>query len=96
MREALASKNLPWRLDLVGRSRYLDDLKLTRRFHEALERDLAKLLDESLAEQADVPALVEDAARKNGLNPELLQRAVVKLGLVEKFEARLPNANARS
>lgn len=80
VREALSARNLPLRLDLVGRSRYLEDLGIEPRFREALERDLRALLDEAPAGE-EAEARVAGVARRHGLNPELLRKAMDKLGL---------------
>lgn len=69
-REALAPTNLRHRLDLVGRTRYLADLGIERRFNQSLAIELGELLR---AEK------VEEAAKRHGLPRELLEKAAAKL-----------------
>ncbi len=78
-REALAPRNLRQRLDLVGRTRYLADLGIERRFEEELRAQLHALLEQS--RKATLEDAVDHVARQQGLSGELLARAVKKLGL---------------
>jgi hypothetical protein len=86
-REALAPRNFGWRLDLLGRSKYLDDLDIKRRFNESLGAEVRQLIGS--VEGATVDALVQAAAKKRGVAPELLARAVDKLGIAAELKRQL-------
>lgn len=85
IREALSPHNLGLRLDMLGRTRYLDDLRIEKKFREALSRDLRKMLDESSEAAESVEALIELTAKKHALHAELLERAVTRLGLGKHY-----------
>lgn len=91
-REALAPKNLAARLDLLGRSRYLTDLGIERKFREALSRDLKQLLERYTGEAHSLEELAERAGRQQGAPKELLLRAIDKLGLTDTFKDQLGDA----
>ncbi len=86
VREALSPKTLALRLDLLGRTRYLEELGIEKKFRQSLANDLEALLDENADAADDDRALVELVAKKEGLNAELLERAVEKLGLITPDE----------
>jgi hypothetical protein len=83
IREALSPRNLSYRLELLARTRYLEDLGLERRFPDALKRDLRELITEVQEAVTSVPELVELLARQHALQPELLRRGLEQLGLLE-------------
>ncbi len=85
VREALSPKNLSLRFDLLGRSRYLQDLNIEAKFQTALARDLDKLLKEANIE-GDFAQTVRTVARNNALNHELLGKTVERLGLWREDE----------
>jgi hypothetical protein len=85
IREALAPSNLNFRLQLLFRARYLADLKIEKRFSEALVRDLTRLLDESVDATSSAQQLVSTTAKKYAMVEELLLRAVEKLGLTQRY-----------
>lgn len=85
VREALDPSNLPLRLSLLGRQRYLADLKIEKRFTDALTRDVTKLLDDSAEAATTVADLVALTAKKHALVPDLLNRAVDLLGLTRRY-----------
>jgi len=85
IREALDPANLTLRLSLLGRQRYLADLKIEKRFTDALTRDVTKLLDDSAEAANTVSELVELAAKKHAIVPDLLNRAVDRLGLTRRY-----------
>lgn len=80
VREALSPKNLTARFDLLGRSRYLQDLGIEAKFQTALSRDLDRLL-KAAANEGDFTAVLRTVAVENGLNLELLTKTVDRLGL---------------
>jgi hypothetical protein len=80
------------RLDLLGRAKYLGDLGIRRRFDDTLREDLRKLLERLAPEATDAAGLIQLAARHQGTNPELLERAIEKLGLAEELRKRFPAA----
>lgn len=84
-REALSPRNLALRLDLLPRSRYLEDLGIERKFRDALERDLSALVDEVKDGVTSVPDLVELLSRQHALHADSLRRALEKLGLLETW-----------
>jgi hypothetical protein len=85
VREALDPANLPLRLQLLGREKYLADLKIEKRFTDALTRDVTKLLDDCAEAAKTVPELVAMTAKKHALVEDLLSRAVERLGLVRRY-----------
>lgn len=85
VREALDPANLSHRLSLLGRDRYLADLKIEKRFADALARDVMKLLDDSAEAASSVAELVALTARKHALVPDLLNRAIDRLGLTRRY-----------
>ncbi|MDX2008980.1 MAG: hypothetical protein SFW67_02260 [Myxococcaceae bacterium] len=85
VREALDPSNLPLRLQLLGRGKYLADLKIEKRFTEALTRDVTKLLDDCAEAAKTVPELVTMTAKKHALVEDLLSRAVERLGLARRY-----------
>jgi hypothetical protein len=80
VREALSTSNLSARLELLQNAKYLGDLKIVRRFKEALVRDLLELL-EQLPVMSDLDTLTAAAARRHALDPEALRRAIDRLGI---------------
>ncbi len=87
-KEALSPRHLALRLDLVGREKYLDDLKIADRFKSSLHADLEPLLAEALP-AADLDALAAAAAKKHGLDAGRLRRAMTHAGLDQTFTPRL-------
>ncbi|MFZ5442690.1 MAG: hypothetical protein ACOZQL_21955 [Myxococcota bacterium] len=85
IKEALAPANLPLRLDLLFRSRYLEDLRIDRRFTQGLKKQLEELIDEVADAATDVPTLVDMLSRQHALHAESLRRALEKLGLLEPW-----------
>ncbi len=85
VREALSTRNLPMRLEMLGRGKYLADLKIVRRFKEALVRDILELL-EALPVMADLDQLVVLAAKRHALNPESLRTAIERLGIETQLD----------
>jgi hypothetical protein len=88
-REALSPKNLAARLDLLGRSKYLRELGIEKKFREALGRDLRDLLGRYAPESHSLDELAEQVGRQHGAPRELVLRAIDKLGLTEAFKDRL-------
>ena len=80
VREALSPKNLTARFDMLGRSRYLQDLGIEAKFQTALTRDLEKLIKAS-ADEGSFEAVLKAVSLQNGLNLELLTKTVDRLGL---------------
>jgi hypothetical protein len=93
-REALAPRNLSARLDLLGRTRYLTDLGIEKKFREALTRDLKELLGRYTGEAHSLDELAEHVSRQQGAPRELVLRAIDKLGLTETFRERLGDTAA--
>lgn len=85
-REALSPKHLASRIDLLGRGRYLSDLGIRRKFDEALRGDLKKLLQSCAPRAQNTEDLIAAAAHHEGVQPELLSRAVEKLGLADEAQ----------
>lgn len=85
VREALSTRNLPLRLDLLQQAKYLGDLKIVRRFKEALARDLLELLEE-LPVMSDLDELTAAAAKRRALNPQSLRRAIDRLGIEAQLD----------
>lgn len=85
IKEALAPENLSLRLELLFRTRYLEDLRIDRKFTTALEAELRALVDEVRDAATSVPTLVDLLSRQHALHPESLRRALEKLGLLEPW-----------
>lgn len=85
IKEALAPENLALRLELLFRTRYLEDLRIDRKFATALETELRALVDEVRDAATSVPTLVDLLSRQHALHPESLRRALEKLGLLEPW-----------
>lgn len=85
VREALSTPNLKMRLDLLGRGKYLADLKIVRRFKDALERDLLDVL-EALPVMPDLDLLIAAAAKKHALPAEALRTAIDRLGIETQLD----------
>ncbi|HET9450094.1 MAG TPA: hypothetical protein VFO83_04405, partial [Aggregicoccus sp.] len=94
-REALASRNLTQRLDMLGREKYLRDLGIERRFAEALKADLHALLRDEAPHVTTLPELADRVARQQGSPTELLLRAIERLKLAEPLKSRLARAHSR-
>jgi hypothetical protein len=85
VREALSTRNLSSRIEMLQQAKYLGDLKIVRRFKEALERDLLELLEE-LPVMPDLDALTDAAARRHALDAESLRRAIDRLGIESQLD----------
>lgn len=83
IKDALSARNLPARLELVFKTRYLEDLGIERKFRERLHDELTEMVDEVRDEAASAPALVDLLARRHALNPDTLRRALDALGLLD-------------
>lgn len=82
VKEALDPRNLSLRLELLFRTKYLEELRIDRKFVTALTRDLKALIDEVEDAVTDVPTLVDMLSRKHAVHAESLGRAMEKLGLL--------------
>jgi len=87
-REALTSRHLTQRLDLLGREKYLMDLGIKKRFTDMLRRELETLAQDELAEARDLPGLAERLGRKHAAPSELVLRALERLGVAEGLRKR--------
>jgi hypothetical protein len=88
-REALGSRHLTQRLDLLGRDKYLADLGIKKRFTETLRKELEGLVREELPGAQDLPGLALAVARKHGAPQELVLRAFERLGMAGKLREQL-------
>lgn len=79
-RDALDAKNLAWRLELLGRPKYLSDLGIEAKFKLALARDVRRLLDSEPRTSAR-GELADRVAKREALDPLLLERALENLNL---------------
>jgi hypothetical protein len=93
-REALSPQNLTYRLDLLGRTKYLSDLGIQKRFIESLTKDLRTMLQGAVRGASDLGALADAVGRKFGAPAELVTRAMDRLGLTDEFRKRLGNEPA--
>lgn len=82
-RHALAAGNLAARLELLFKTRYLEDLGIEPTFRARLERQLRDLVAEARDEVTSTPALVDLLARRHALPEEPLRRALDALGLLD-------------
>lgn len=85
IKEALDPRNLGLRLELLFRTKYLEDLRIERRFPAALTQELEALIDEVDDAVTDVPTLIDMLSRQHALHAESLRRALDKLGLLEPW-----------
>jgi hypothetical protein len=85
IREALASRNLPLRLEWLGRGKYLDDLGIRERFVDSLTRDLEQLRLENEAETESLGDLLGSVAQQYEVPPDVLRGAIETLGLLEAW-----------
>lgn len=92
-REALGTRNLTQKLDLLGRDKYLADLGIKKRFTDSLRKELDGLVREELPEATDLHGLADRVARKHGAPTELVFRAFERLGQAEDLRKRI-SANA--
>ncbi|MFO0599019.1 MAG: hypothetical protein U0228_27165 [Myxococcaceae bacterium] len=86
IKEALAPENLALRLELLTRTRYLEDLRIDRKFAASLTEQLTALVDEVRDAATSVPTLIDLIARQHGLHAEALHRALDKLGLLAPWQ----------
>lgn len=94
-RDALSPQNLSYRLDLLGRVRYLTDLDIKRRFSDSLTGDLRKLAAEAAPDAGSYEALLKKISRDQGVSTELLDRALDKLGLANELKKKLSRNTGR-
>jgi hypothetical protein len=87
-REALSPQNLTYRLDLLGRTKYLSDLGIQKRFMDSLEKDLRSMIQGAVGEATDVGSLADVVGRKFGAPSELVSRAMDRLGLTAEYRKR--------
>jgi len=87
-REALTSRHLTQRLDLLGRDKYLADLGIKKRFTDMLRRELEVLVRDELPGAKGVTGLADTVGRKHGAPSELVLRALERLGLAEDLRKR--------
>lgn len=85
IKEALAPQNLSLRLELLFRSKYIEDLGIERRFATSLTNELSGLIEEVKEAATSVPTLVDMLSRQHALHAESLRRALEKLGLLEPW-----------
>ncbi len=85
VREALSTRNLAMRLEMLGRGKYLADLKIVRRFKEALVRDILETL-EALPVMEDLDQLVRVASKRHALNAESLRAAIDRLNIENQLD----------
>ncbi len=85
VREALSIRNLSMRIEMLGRGKYLADLKIVRRFKEALVRDILEIL-EALPVMPDLEGLVALASKRYALKSESLSAAIDQLGIEAQLD----------
>jgi hypothetical protein len=88
-REALGSRHLTQRLDMLGRDKYLVDLGIKKRFADTLRKELEVLVGEEVSSARDLPGLALAVARKHGAPQELVLRAIERLGLAATLREQL-------
>ncbi|HEX8437340.1 hypothetical protein [Archangium sp.] len=95
-REALTSRHLTQRLDLLGRDKYLADLGIKKRFTDMLRRELEVLVRDELSGATTVATLAEVVGRKHGAPSELVLRALERLGVAGELRKRTSNTPPHS
>lgn len=84
-KQALAAENLSLRLELLFRTRYLEDLGIEKKFQQTLSRQLEALVNEVKDAATSVPTLVDLLSRQHALHADSLRRALEKLGLTDPW-----------
>jgi len=79
--ELLDGRNLSVRLEHAGRDKYLEDLDIKKRFVRELSSEIRRMFLETTAGRETLETATEAVARKYGTAPDLLGRAMMKLGL---------------
>jgi hypothetical protein len=88
-REALGSRHLTQRLDMLGRDKYLADLGIKKRFTDMLRKDLEELARNEVPDAGDMAGLCLAISRKHGAPQELVLRALDRLGLSEGLRKQI-------
>ncbi|MGQ0507011.1 MAG: hypothetical protein ACT4TC_17000 [Myxococcaceae bacterium] len=86
-REALDARNFQGKLDLIGRSKYLADLGIEKRFKDSLRGELRTKLQACVEGTASLDDLYAAAGKRYAVPAELIGRTTERLGLVEDFRA---------
>lgn len=81
VKQALSPENLALRLELLFRSRYLEDLGIAEAFEQRLRHQLSQLLHEIKDAAPTMPSAVDLLSRQLALHAESLRRAIEKLRL---------------
>ena len=95
-REALSSKPIAARLDLLGRQRYLAELGIKRRYLDLAASELRELLREELPGASSLEELAQAAARRHGTTAAVLLRTMDQLGLSPELEKQISGGAATS
>ena len=95
-RDALAAASLTFRLDLLGREKYLVDLGIKKRFIETLRREVDKLASAEAAEVSALPSLAERVGRRHAAPADALMRAFERLELAEPLRKKLAQVPSHS
>ena len=93
-RELLDAPSLSVRLEHAGRDRYLEDLDIKKRFCRELADELRRMFDDTVADHETLELATEAVARKYGTAPDLLARALMKLGIDKELEESLTGTSA--
>jgi hypothetical protein len=88
-REALAHGNLRHKLELLDRPKYLADLKVEKRFRDALALELKEVLDRAVTSGQTLDSLLLNVCRREALPLEKMKTAVDRAGLSQAYRARL-------
>jgi hypothetical protein len=95
-RELLDAPSLSVRLEHAGRDKYLEDLDIKKRFCRELSTEIRRMFEETVAGHETLELATEAVARKYGTAPDLLARAVLKIGLTPELQELLPGAPAHT
>lgn len=86
VREALAPGNLPLRLTLIPKKRYLDDLGIREALELKLQAELTRVINEVRDENLKTEGqLVDRLAKRHGLPPDPLRKALEGLNLFDTY-----------
>lgn len=78
----LLEKRLPYRLEMAGRTRYLQDLGIENKYMDLLRKDLLLLL----RQEGKGKNSLAKVALAHEMNPESLARTMARLGLTKEIE----------
>lgn len=87
--ELLSEPSLAHRVEMAGRTRYLEDLGILKPYLDKLKADLTRILEEARPGCDDWASLLQSVALRQGIREEILARSLDRLNLTATFQRRL-------